>query len=116
MADLPELDAEERAMADAGLIINAIKHYRNRTGQYLRESKEAMDRYLGSRAFTPPIDWRSLAERMAGALGECVQELDGDGQPCWCAIPSMIPYRGHDVGCEAVRSALAEYDAAKGTP
>lgn len=60
------------------------------------------------------IYWRSLAERMAGALTECAQEQDTEGRPCWCAIPSMIPYRGHDVGCEAARAALAEYDAAKG--
>jgi hypothetical protein len=26
---------------------------------------------------------------------------------CWCAIPEMIPYRGHDGGCEAARAALA---------
>jgi hypothetical protein len=25
---------------------------------------------------------------------------------CWCAIPEMIPYRGHDGGCEAARAAL----------
>lgn len=26
---------------------------------------------------------------------------------CWCGIPSMIPYRGHDGDCTAARAALA---------
>jgi hypothetical protein len=32
--------------------------------------------------------------------------VDADGAACWCCIPSMIPYRGHDTGCETARAAL----------
>jgi hypothetical protein len=41
---------------------------------------------------------------LEAALRECQQQNE-DG-PCWCCIPSMIPYRGHDAGCEAARAAL----------
>ena len=44
------------------------------------------------------------------ALRECVQDLDAEGKPCWCHIPSMIPYRGHDAGCTAARAALRTAD------
>jgi septal ring factor EnvC (AmiA/AmiB activator) len=40
------------------------------------------------------------------ALNECQQQTADDG-PCWCCIPSMIPYRGHDSGCEAASAVLA---------
>lgn len=26
---------------------------------------------------------------------------------CWCSLPEMIPYRGHDSGCEEARAAIA---------
>lgn len=49
---------------------------------------------------------REEAKGLADALRECSQGVDDKGEPCWCCIPSMIPYRGHDAGCEAARAAL----------
>lgn len=49
---------------------------------------------------------REEAKGLREALVECAQGVDADGAPCWCCIPSMIPYRGHDAGCEAARAAL----------
>ena len=49
---------------------------------------------------------RAEGERMREALRKCAQRVDDDGHPCWCSLPSMVPYRGHDSGCEAARAAL----------
>jgi hypothetical protein len=43
---------------------------------------------------------------LRAALQETAQGVDADGAACWCCIPSMIPYRGHDTGCETARAAL----------
>jgi hypothetical protein len=43
----------------------------------------------------------------AEALRECAQGVDEKGEPCWCCLPCMIPYRGHETGCLAARAALA---------
>jgi hypothetical protein len=40
------------------------------------------------------------------ALRECAQQMDEFEEPCWCQLPVMIPYRGHDSGCEMARAIL----------
>ena len=49
---------------------------------------------------------RAEAERAKAALREVAQGSH-DGEPCWCRLESMIPYRGHDTGCELARLTLA---------
>jgi hypothetical protein len=50
-------------------------------------------------------------QRLEAALRECQQQVGDDGLPCWCCIPSMVPYRGHDSGCLLARAALVEAPA-----
>lgn len=55
-------------------------------------------------------DIKALVERAkkAEAALEDVGHWDeGENARCWCAIPSLIPYRGHEDGCEAARAVLA---------
>lgn len=63
---------------------------------------------------------KAIAERDAALAQVAVLRgaLEGVGHwseeeqaTCWCGIPSMIPYRGHDGGCEAARAALASTPA-----
>ena len=42
----PNLDDEERGYAALGEKIQAIKHYRERTGHGLREAKDAVEKYI----------------------------------------------------------------------
>lgn len=64
---------------------------------------------------TAQADWRSLSDDLAAALEETVQQKgEDDGKPCWCGLPYMVPYRGHDAGCEAARAALLRYSQARG--
>lgn len=65
----------------------------------------------------------AASEKREQALREALQEIaclinddgknDFDGRPCWCQLPSMIPYRGHDFGCELARAALSTVDGPK---
>jgi len=45
---------------------------------------------------------------LKAGLRECAQRVDDNGEPCWCCLDVMIPYRGHEAGCEAARALLVE--------
>lgn len=45
-------------------------------------------------------------EALEAALLEVSKYAPGDRR-CWCALDGMVPYRGHDAGCEAARAAIA---------
>ena len=53
------------------------------------------------------------ALRSATVNPELLEALKGeatviDGKLCWCGMPNMIPYRGHDSGCEYNRELVAK--------
>jgi hypothetical protein len=47
------------------------------------------------------------------ALLEDLARLE-DGERCWCSLPVMIPYRGHEGSCIASRAAIEKAEDAKG--
>ena len=45
---LPELNEEEKSLARINKKIDAIRAYRDRTGQYLKQSKDAVEDFLST--------------------------------------------------------------------
>ena len=77
-----------------------------------RDAAQRMQELLEASPYlqVPSSETAVLRARVAvleAALLECSQSLDGKGESCWCCLPGMIPYRGHDAGCEAARAALS---------
>jgi len=58
-------------------------------------------------------DARSAVLRLMEQRTILLEALKGeatviDGKLCWCGMPGMIPYRGHDSGCEYNRELVAK--------
>jgi hypothetical protein len=102
----PESLPVQRAIA-AEAEVEGLRMQQRMTVHRLGGEVEGLPTHVGN--FLQRIDALRAAEArtvaLEEALRECQQQNAKDG-PCWCCIPSMIPYRGHDAGCEAARAAL----------
>jgi hypothetical protein len=64
----------------------------------------------GQGALAAMIDDAVAADPVRRELLEALKEVAhfyGD-ELCWCVLPSLIEYRGHDGGCQAARAAIAK--------
>lgn len=57
----------------------------------------------------------AASRSLYSAAPELLEALKGeatviDGKLCWCGMPGMIPYCGHDSGCEYNRELIAKVE------
>lgn len=89
----------EAAFSRSRNVVSEERHLADVRGEMLTKAEAERDAALAQVAV--------LREALEG-VGHWSEE---EQATCWCGIPSMIPYRGHDGGCEAARAALASTPA-----
>ena len=103
-ADRDQLARERDASTDA--IARLVRDHNTRIAELEKDRDDYKAWWLKEQA---------EAERLRAALRDLGKPIGDDpddprpGAPlCWCDLPTMIPYRGHDALCRAARAALAK--------